>query len=342
MLGEAVGGAEHPGDEDELDEAPEGLGEELELGDLAVLEVLEREGHGEARDPDEEGQHEICDIETVPDGVLQEPVAAAAVVDKDHEAEREAAEDIDADDAGALLGRGLVLLLLLDLLPDIVDQRRFLVEFLVEILLPLAAAPLPAVAADAAGDQTADHAEHHDQAGVRDERKPPGQRLEQGLHLQGAVLLEGDVVDAPIAAGKGVVGERGAPIARGVVVEHVKDELPGAVVLDDSVAHVGGDVPLQPGDAAETVDPGGVDVEILGGSRIQGEPGHVTVVFPGARQIRLRGVVDVRLRGEALVPHAEPHVEGQKIRNNHGEDHLLHNGVSSHFLGEKEKEKTLN
>ena len=73
-------------------------------------------------------ESEVCHVEAVPGGVLEEVVAAGAVVDEDHESDADAAERVERAEALLLLGRririGTLLLQIIALLVDVLRRRR--------------------------------------------------------------------------------------------------------------------------------------------------------------------------------------------------------------------------
>ena len=53
---------------------------------------LDGDDTAHSHDPHEPGEHQVGDSETIPDAVVEEVVAAAAIIDKDHDSDSKPAE----------------------------------------------------------------------------------------------------------------------------------------------------------------------------------------------------------------------------------------------------------
>ena len=91
-------GVEDEAEEEELDRSDTDLPDYG--GDGRVPLDVGPDGHGDAdaHDPDEPGEDEVGHVETVPCGVLHEPVSTSAVIDKDHDHDGHTTECVQGPD----------------------------------------------------------------------------------------------------------------------------------------------------------------------------------------------------------------------------------------------------
>mmetsp|Transcript_38919 Transcript_38919/g.67346 ORF Transcript_38919/g.67346 Transcript_38919/m.67346 type:complete len:214 (-) Transcript_38919:757-1398(-) len=61
---------------------------------LSLQNGHKRQSHGHTHDPHEPRKQQICKRQTVPGSMFKEPVASAAVVDEDHQTQRETTEGV--------------------------------------------------------------------------------------------------------------------------------------------------------------------------------------------------------------------------------------------------------
>jgi hypothetical protein len=171
-------------DADEGGTASEGSEQECSAAAALGGCCFESKSHADAHYPHEPREHEVGDCEAVPGAVIEEPVAAAAVIDEYHDGEAHASEGVEGEQAAAAFGARLGLL-------QNLESRFWVFNYEIRGDLSPAQRSIHEIDGEAADDYDEDHDENR-----RVGRVGGDEVDEEGLGRMVRDVVEGGDVDA--------------------------------------------------------------------------------------------------------------------------------------------------